>query len=85
MPSRSYPRWQRRHEGILLWLLQNPAGTLKQCARATGYSPSQVSRITCAPDFRARYTAALKALQRVAYFEKFSGSMGVAGQGNPDP
>ena len=73
MPKRPYPRWQRRHEGVLLWLLEHPWATLEQCAHATGYSPSQVSRITCAPEFRHRYTAALEAARRDAVRRSLSG------------
>lgn len=58
MPKRTYPRWQRRHDAVLRWLLQNPARTLNECAGATGYSPSQISRIVNSPDFRTRYRAA---------------------------
>ncbi len=63
MPKRPNPRWERRHEGILLWLRQNPAGTLKECAAASGYSASQVSRITCSPDFQRHYRVARKVME----------------------
>jgi transcriptional regulator with XRE-family HTH domain len=39
----------------LLYILENPMQTQKEIAAATGYSPSQVSRILCSPDFRAQY------------------------------
>jgi hypothetical protein len=51
MPKRPYPTWQRRHYAVLAWLLEHPGAKLKDCARATGYSASQVSRIVCSPDF----------------------------------
>ena len=63
MPKRPYPRWQRRHDGVLQWLLQHPAGTLNDCARATGYSPSQISRIVNSPDYQHRYRAARKIIE----------------------
>lgn len=63
MPKRPYPRWRRRHDGVLQWLLQHPAGTLKDCARATGYSPSQISRIVNSPDYQRRYRAARKIIE----------------------
>ena len=63
MPKRPYPCWQRRHEGVLLWLLQHPARTLKECAGATGYSPSQISRIVNSPDYQRRYNAARKIIE----------------------
>ena len=51
MPKRPYPCWQRRHEAVLIWLVEHPAGKLEECARVTGYSRSHLSRITCSPDF----------------------------------
>ena len=66
MPKRPYPRWQRRHEGVLLWCLANPARKLKDCAKETGYSCTHISRIINSLDFRARYSAALEAFQRDA-------------------
>ena len=58
MTKRPYPRYQRRHDAILLSLLENPLQTNKQIAKATGYSPSQISRILCSPDFLYLYDAA---------------------------
>ena len=55
MPKRPYPKWHRRHDAILLYLMSHPVATNKEIAEATGYSPSQVSRIMCSPDFEARY------------------------------
>jgi Winged helix-turn-helix DNA-binding len=55
MTKRPYPRYHRRHDGILFSILENPLRTNKEIAKATGYSPSQVSRIVCSPDFRALY------------------------------
>jgi hypothetical protein len=55
MPKRPYPRHQRRHDAILLSLLQNPMQTQKELAAATGYSASQISRILSSADFRAQY------------------------------
>jgi len=72
MPKRPYPRWQRRHEGVLLWLLEHPWAKLQDCARATGYSPSQISRIVCSPEFRTRYTAALKTAQQSVFLERMT-------------
>jgi len=59
MPKRPYPRWQRRHEPVLQWILAHPNGKLAECAAATGYTPSQVSRIARSPDFIDRLEAAL--------------------------
>jgi hypothetical protein len=55
MPKRPYPRYQRRHDAILLSIRENLFQTNKEIAKTTGYSPSQVSRIVCSPDFRALY------------------------------
>ncbi len=63
MPSRPYPHWQRRHEAVLYWMLQNPRRPLKDCARETGYSPSHVSRIYNSPDFQRHYQSARKIIE----------------------
>ena len=55
MPKRPYPRYHRRHDGILFSILENPLRTNKEIAKSTGYTPSQVSRIVCSPDFQALY------------------------------
>jgi len=55
MPKRPYPRYQRRHTAILLAICGNPAQKQKDIAKATGYSPSQVSRILCSPEFQQVY------------------------------
>ena len=55
MPKRSYPRHRRRHDAILLSIIENPTQTQKEIAKATGYSPSQVSRILCSPEFLELY------------------------------
>jgi Winged helix-turn-helix DNA-binding len=59
MPKRPYPSFQRRHRAILLAILENPAQKQKDIAKATGYSPSQVSRILCSPEFREIYDLAI--------------------------
>ncbi len=64
MPKRPYPRWQRRHDAVLQFLLQNPSKKLNDCARAAGYSPSQVSRIVNSPDFQEHFRAARKVIER---------------------
>jgi hypothetical protein len=46
---------QRRHHAILLSLCRDPARKQKDVAKETGYSPSQVSRILCSPDFQEVY------------------------------
>ena len=57
MPKRPYPRWRRRHDAILFHIIEHPGAKHKAIAAATGYSPSQVSRIMCSPDFQAAYMA----------------------------
>ena len=59
MPRRPYPAWQRRHEAVLLYLLQRPAAKLDEVAEATSYSRWQISRIINGPEFQQRYRAAL--------------------------
>jgi hypothetical protein len=39
MPKRPYPRYHRRHDGILFSILENPLRTNKDIAKATGYTP----------------------------------------------
>ncbi len=77
MPKRPYPRWQRRHEGVLLWLLRHPRATLKECARATGYSPSQISRIVNSPDYQRHYNAARKIIDEELFRSYISRLRGV--------
>ncbi len=63
MPKRPYPRWQRRHEAVLLWCLKNPTKPLRHCAGETGYSESHLSRIVNSPDFQRHYRAARKFIE----------------------
>ncbi len=66
MPKRPYPRYRRRHDAILLYILENPMQTQEEIAAATGYSPSQISRILCSPDFRAQYDVRMQEATFVA-------------------
>ena len=67
MPRRPYPSWQRRHEAVLLYLLEHPAARLDEVADATDYTRWQISRIISGPEFRQRYRDALdKAQGRLA-------------------
>jgi hypothetical protein len=76
MPQRPYPRWQRRHEAVLLWLLQNPTKSLKLCARQTDYSPSQVSRIVNSPDFQRHYRVARDVIRSETMPDFYRSQMG---------
>jgi hypothetical protein len=58
---KEYPSRQRRHEAVLQWFLRYPWGTRSECAAATGYSPTHVSRITSSAEFRERFSSATKA------------------------
>ena len=60
MPKRAYPRYRHRHNAVLLAACRNPSQTQKEIAKATGYSPSQVSRILCLPDFQQVYGSLIK-------------------------
>jgi Winged helix-turn-helix DNA-binding len=62
MPKRPYPSHQRRHDAILLCILEDPRQTQKEIAKATGYSASQVSRILSSPDFIDRYQVVFRDL-----------------------
>ena len=53
-----HPTWQRRHEAVLQWFLRYPWGTRAECASATGYSPTHVSRITSTAKFAERFRSA---------------------------
>src|SRR6516165_1573980 len=55
MTTRPYPHYHRRNDGIMFSILENPLPTNKEIAKSTGYTPSQVSRIVCSPDFQALY------------------------------
>jgi hypothetical protein len=66
MPKRPYPNLQRRHDAILLEILGRPCQTQKEIAKATGYSPSQVSRILCSPDFQERYEVVFQTIGSAA-------------------
>ena len=61
--KRPYPRWQRRHEVVLCWMIANLRGKQKDCAVATGYSSSQISRIINSPDFQRHYRAAREVIE----------------------
>jgi hypothetical protein len=65
MPKRPYPSHQRRHDVILLAILEKPMQTQREIAKATGYSPSQVSRILCSPDFEERYEQVFREISAV--------------------
>jgi hypothetical protein len=57
-----YPSWQRRHEAVLQWFLHHPSGTAAECAAATGYSRTHISRITCTEEFRRRFRSTSEAV-----------------------
>jgi winged helix-turn-helix DNA-binding protein len=66
MPKRPYPRYQRRHHAILLSICRDPSKKQKEIAKETGYSPSQVSRILCSPDFHEVYDLLIREAAREA-------------------
>jgi DNA-binding MarR family transcriptional regulator len=55
-----YPRLNRRHMGVMIWLLEHPAATLTECAKALGYSRPWLSRIVNSPEFRAQHRQLLQ-------------------------
>ena len=44
-----------RHEGVALWLVANPSGTLTECAGELGYTVAWVSRLVASDMFQAYY------------------------------
>jgi hypothetical protein len=60
MPKRPYPNYQYRHNAILLAVCRDPSMKQKEIAKATGYSPLQVSRILCSPTFQQVYGSLIK-------------------------
>lgn len=59
MTRAKYPRLNRRHIGVMIWLLEHPAATLTECAKALGYSRPWLSRIVNGPEFRALHSTLL--------------------------
>jgi hypothetical protein len=53
--------WRRRHETVLQWFLKYPSGLRSDCARATGYSTTHISRITRTEEFNTRIEKAFDA------------------------
>jgi hypothetical protein len=45
---------------ILVAVVGNPSQKQKDIAKATGYSPSQVSRILCSPEFQELYDVLIR-------------------------
>jgi hypothetical protein len=66
MPKRHYPKHQRRHDAILLEIFGGGCRTQKEIAKATGYSPSQVSRILRSPEFLERYEGVFQTIGSAA-------------------
>jgi len=48
---------------LFLFSRSHFSATLKECTRATGYSPSKISRIVNSPDFQRHYRAARKIIE----------------------
>jgi hypothetical protein len=67
----SHLTWQRRHEAVLQWFLRYPAGTRAECAAATGYSPTHISRITGQAEFRRRFSSTSQAATLQIALAKF--------------
>jgi hypothetical protein len=74
MPKRPYPTWQRRHDAILLYVLEHPGAKQKDIAAATGYTPSHVSRILASPDFAMVYADLRSKVATQAILKFLSGS-----------
>jgi hypothetical protein len=57
LPPTRYPRWQRRHEAVLEYMLEHPGARYREISRVTGYSETHLSRIVNDPEFYHRYRA----------------------------
>ena len=64
--------WRRRHETVLQWFLKYPFGLRSDCARATGYSTTHISRITRTEEFAARYARVCEASTLQIALNRFS-------------
>ena len=73
MTRNQHPNWQPRHITVLLWILMNPGGKQYECAKATGYSRWQVSRIVNSPDFKAKFAEAMDRRMRHAVVRLLGG------------
>ena len=71
MKNNQHPKWPRRHNDVLLWMLTHPGGTQYQCAKATGYSRWQISRSVNSPDFKAQFGQAMDVALRDAVARMF--------------
>ena len=54
-PNPYHPRWRRRHEAVLRYVLEHPCAQRPEIAAANGYSVDHISRIMGLADFQARY------------------------------
>ena len=73
-PMTQYPRWQYRHEGLLIALVERPELTQRAIARLVGYSEWHVSRIVNSPDFQAQFHRLIEARHQVslkAWYDRF--------------
>jgi hypothetical protein len=59
-------RLLRRHNAIFLAVFGEFRLNQKDIAKATGYSPSQVSRILCSPEFQVQYDVRMQEAAFVA-------------------
>ena len=74
---KKYPSWQRRHEIVLNWFLENPCSTNSECADATNYTQWHISRIINSPEFKKRYEVAMKHKRKLIFEEKMKKDLAV--------
>ena len=58
--KRNKLKWNKRHEDVLNYLVQNPGKRQKQCAKITNYSESHVSRIVNLEEYQIRFRIKLR-------------------------
>jgi hypothetical protein len=59
--SRDYPKFNHRHAGVMIWLLDHPSSSLTDCAKNIGYSRSWLSRIVNSPEFKYEFSKQVNA------------------------
>ena len=62
--GRLRPQWQRRHDGVLRYVLEFPSASNQTIAEATGYGKTHISRIVNSAAFKTRYQLALNILTK---------------------
>lgn len=59
-------RLSHRHEGILVWLIENPDRPLGECAKELGYTPAWISTVIYTDMFQEEYQRLCKEKRVIA-------------------